>query len=123
MNPLRLNIDDKKEIVLDELKQRSPRLKMESITSFVERVMSEYRYKPGSDRYFWKAIKELEQEGKVMRLRIGKKKALFLVEGRPDEKEEKKFKQLPVLEKRVKARRPEIIKDFLSSWEAYDLSA
>ena len=120
MNPLRLNIDDKKEIVLDELKQRSPRLKMESISSLVERLLSEYRYNPGTDRYFWIAIKELEQEGKVMRLRNGKKKAPFLVEGKQDEK---KFKQLPVLEKRVKARRLEIIKDFLSSWEAYDFSA
>ena len=121
MNRLRLKIEDKKEIVIDELKRRSPGLKMESISSFVERLRLEYGYKNGSDRYFWKAIKELEEEGKIRRYRYGKRKIIILVKGKKERKELKQY--IFPIKKLAAAKQLEITKDFISSWEYYDFIA
>ncbi len=119
MRLLRLSIDDKKEIVLDELKNRSGRMQEESISSFVDRLLSQYRYSKGADRYFWKAIRELEEEGKIDRCREGKRKHLILVEENDGSKGHKE----PIfLEKWATTKRLESIKRFLLSWESYDFA-
>jgi len=111
---LKLFMDDKKEIVLYELKKRSRKFQMESITSFIHRLLCKYHYSKGSERYFWYTIKELEEEGKVRRYRNGKRKIIFPVK---ENNFERKDKQLIALEQRAIEKRLNIIKDFLSSWE------
>ena len=118
MQQLRLGMENKKEIVIDELKARSPRLEMESISSFVKRLLSEYRYSQGADRYFWKAIRELEGEGRVKRLRNGKGKTISLLEERETGEQ---MKEPRLLKEWVVEKRLEIIKDFLWLWEAYNV--
>ena len=118
MRQLRLDMSNKKEIVLDALKSRSPRRDMESISSFVGHLLSEYRYSQGADRYFWKAIRELEQEGKIERLRQGKGKVLFLL---GDQGTNEELKERFSLKKWVAEKRLEVIKDFLCLWEAYNV--
>ena len=78
MSQFVLSSEDKKQIVLYELIRRPLHLRRESISSFLNRVMRKYHYAKGSDRYFWKAIKELEKEGKLTRTRQGKTKMLSL---------------------------------------------
>ncbi|MDY6862772.1 MAG: hypothetical protein SV062_07260 [Thermodesulfobacteriota bacterium] len=80
MSEFVLNSEDKKQIILYELIKRSQRLGKESISSFVKRLMTKYQYRKGSERYFWKAIKELEDEAKLIRLRQGKRKILLLTQ-------------------------------------------
>ncbi len=78
MSQLILDDKDKRHIVLEELKSRPGHMAKESISAFIDRVMGKYEYRQGSDCYFWKAIKNLEEEGKVTKFRYGKSKILTL---------------------------------------------
>jgi len=112
MNRLKLTYDDKKEIVLDALRNRPQSLETESITSFIARLLHEYNYGKGTERYFWVAVRQLENEGKIRKFKNGKRKNIFLQKGkyttkRPGEK-------MIYREKRLK-----VLKDFLRCW-SYD---
>ena len=116
---LRLLIDEKKKIILDELEKRAPILTSESTGPFIDRLIRKYHYCKGSELHFWKAIKELEQERKIRRCWNGEGKIIFLVKGK---QREKKLKKPTTLEKRVKEKRLKIIRDFLLSWKLAALS-
>ncbi|MBN2467804.1 MAG: hypothetical protein JXD19_06595 [Deltaproteobacteria bacterium] len=113
MARLKLPLEDKKEIVLYELKRRDPRWESESITAFVQRLLAEYCYSKGAERLFWSAIRALEREGKVRRNKNGKRKNILLIE---QGNGEKKRKGLNPSDEESAENRLKVIRDFLTSW-------
>ena len=97
-----------------ELKNRPPQLETESISSFIDRLCREYSYSKGTDRYFWTAIKELEEEGKLRKRRVGKRKIISLhgVNECGKESEQATTHKHKTTPEQLKA-----LKEFLSAWE------
>jgi len=98
--------------VLDTLRKRPHRLGSESITSFVSRLLYEYKYGKGAERYFWITIRKLEEEGKIKRCRNGKRKNIFLCEANNIKEE---------FTSNTNRNRLKVLKDFVSQW-AHDFS-